>query len=212
MGLFSSSALLIIKFQWMVVVWHPLYRSQKIHYWVLTHKCYKSIKKSTNKWQLISLLSLVFKKNGKEMNIHLEFYWKIRAISYSWSVFCFTWIFCRSFGLSICVLFSHVFEHCFGLSIVQMSEILWNLLFDWEEKKWFEGSRISKFKIKNKNVKWIWKEFRKKIIFCVFEGSSIEFHHFKYYNFSTAECITWKCDRFLNADRSAHCDNYYSIE
>lgn len=124
-----------------------------------------------------------------------------------------------SVGFSVALLlylfvyfFSHVFEHCFGLSIVQMSEILWNLLFDWEKKKWFEGSRISKFKKKNKNVKWIWKEFRKKSIFCVFEGSSIEFHHFKYYNFSTAECITWKCDRFLNADRSAHCDNYYSIE
>lgn len=110
MRLFFSSALLFIKFQWMVVVWHPLYRSQKILYWVLTHKCYKSIKKSTNKWQLISLLSLVFKKNGKEMNIHLEFYWKIRAISYSWSVFCFSWIFCRSFALSICVFFFHMFS------------------------------------------------------------------------------------------------------
>lgn len=165
-GAFFSSALLFIKFQWMVVVWHPLYRSQKIHYWVLTHKCYKSIKKSTNKWQLISLLSLVFKKNGKEMNIHLEFYWKIRAISYSWSVFCFSWIFCRSFALSICVFFFTCFWALFGIKHCANVRNSLKFIFRLRKKNGLKGLVYRNLK-KNKNVKFEKNSGRKAYFVCL---------------------------------------------
>lgn len=142
-GAFFSSALLFIKFQWMVVVWHPLYRSQKIHYWVLTHKCYKSIKKSTN----------------TNDNWFHYCHWYLRKMAKKWTfiwnsigkyeLFLTVGLCFVSVGFSVALLlclfvyfFSHVFEHCLGLSIVQMSEILWNLLFDWEKKLVWRVSHI----------------------------------------------------------------------
>lgn len=155
------------------------------------------------------------------MNIHLKcsIGLNIRAISCSWSNLCFTWIFflrCNSvwafFSLS---LFSHIFEHCFGLSIVQMSEILWNF-FSTEntgEKKTtvlLKGLKYRSFW--NKNVIQIvkrlqWNEKKRNKFHVLVETNSSLFWPWCIF---VLHLKMW-FNRFLNADRSAHCDNY-SIE